>query len=221
MDFRVTRDVLIPRQDTEALVGAVIAYAGKLPGKHAGNEKVGAFISILDMGTGSGCIAVSLAKYIMNCRVTAVDISEEALDIARFNAANNGVQNKIDFKKSDLFSELGPMGINKRFDIIVSNPPYIPSGEINNLQKEVKEHEPVIALDGGTDGLNFYRSIIAGAPAYLKPGGGLLALETGYNQAEAVCRLMKRDFCGIEVINDLSGIGRVVMGKLYTKFIAT
>jgi release factor glutamine methyltransferase len=220
MDFRVTRDVLIPRQDTEVLVETVIAYAEILSGKGAGNEKKGAFISILDMGTGSGCIAVSLAKYIRNCRVVAVDISEEALGVARYNAANNGVQDKIDFIKSDLFSELEPMKKDKRFDIIVSNPPYIPSREINSLQKEVKQHEPVIALDGGADGLKFYRFIIADAPAYLKPGEGLLALEVGYGQAEAVCRLMNRDFCEIKVINDLSGIRRTIIGKLYTKFIA-
>jgi release factor glutamine methyltransferase len=225
MDFRVTRDVLIPRQDTEVLVEAVIAYTEKLSSKHAGNENVGVYssqppltpsspISILDMGTGSGCIAVSLTKYVRNCRVTAVDISEEALGVARYNAANNGVQDKVDFIKSDLFSELESMGINKSFDVIVSNPPYIDSGEINKLQKEVRQHEPIIALDGGADGLNFYRYIIAGAPTYLKPVGGLLALEIGFNQAEAVCRLMNRDFCEIEVIKDLPGIERVVTGKL-------
>ncbi len=164
---------------------------------------------ILDIGTGSGCIAVSLAYYIKNCHVTAVDISEKALDIAYLNACSNEVIDKITFITGDLFEKLSGM----TFDIIVSNPPYISSYEIRSLQTEVKDHEPIIALDGGKDGLYYYKRIIEEAPCFLNTGG-ILAFEVGYNQACRVTALMKRHFSKIEIIKDLEKIDRVVIGYI-------
>lgn len=203
LDFQVTGDVLIPRQDTEVLVETVIGY---FKGKYELKENY----SILDIGTGSGCIAVSLAKYIANSSVTAVDISEGALKIARSNAVNAGVGNKVAFIKSDLFSGLSS---GMRFDAIVSNPPYIRTSVIGTLSCEVREYEPVTALDGGMDGLDFYREITVQAIGFLKPGG-LLAFEVGYDQAEAVSEIMQESFSGISFQKDLSGINRVVAGIL-------
>lgn len=179
-----------------------------VPGKH---EQV-LELEILDLGTGSGCIAVSLAHYIApyidNYCVTASDVSAEALDLAHLNALANGVSEKINFVLSDLFEKLQ----NITFDIIVSNPPYIPSREIGNLQVEVKKHEPIIALDGGEDGLYYYREIIGKSPCHLK-GNGLLVLEAGYGQACHIAQMMKvQGFEGIRIVKDLAGIDRVVMG---------
>lgn len=201
LDFKVTRDVLIPRQDTEILVEAVIEYAKN-------REKC--CVDILDIGTGSGCIAVSLAHYLDQVRVTAVDISERALEIARINSINNNVSERIEFIKSNIFSELGE---SCRYDIVASNPPYIPAGEIDTLKKEVREHEPMSALVGGGDGLCFYRTIITQAPSFLKPGG-MLAFEVGYNQAEDVSSLMQLQYSEVRIQKDLTGMNRVVLGFL-------
>jgi release factor glutamine methyltransferase len=208
LDFVVTSDVLIPRQDTETLVEAVI---GKLkPKEHIYHSQV-IEPKVLDIGTGSGCIAVSVAYYIKNCRITAVDISEKALEVAELNANNIGVVDKIDFLKSDIFNNLCKG--DSIFDVIVSNPPYIESGSIGTLQREVRENEPVLALDGGTDGLDFYRSIIKGAVDFLKPTG-ILAFEVGFDQARAVAGLMDGKYFDINIIKDLSNIERVVIGQL-------
>ena len=201
LEFNVNSHVLIPRHDTEVLVETVMAFAENCrPSGHA--------LQILDIGTGSGCIAVSLAYYIENCHVTAVDISEEAIKTAYENSEINGVKHKIDFKRSNLFESLK----GERFDIIVSNPPYIPAGDIGGLQKEVKDFEPLTALDGGEDGLNFYRAIIAEAPDFLKPDG-LIAFEVGYNQAGAVLEMLRDCFYGVGTVKDLGGIDRVVYGR--------
>ncbi len=207
LTFEVSPNVLIPRQDTEILVETVIRYAGLLK---TGN------IRILDIGTGSGCIAVCLAYYIKNCTITALDISKEALDIARRNAENAGVENRICFIQSNLFSRLSSHhGIDNIhcFDIIVSNPPYIKTEDMEKLQTEIKCHEPHVALCGGYDGLNFYRSIIKKSPQFLSREG-LLALEVGYNQAADVTGLMEDRFFDISVLKDLSNIERVVTGRL-------
>lgn len=202
LDFRVNSSVLIPRHDTEILVETAINHAMKLNGRN---------IKVLDIGTGSGCIAISIAYYIDSSMVTAIDISEEALAIARGNAIKNGVAHKLEFVQSDIFSSL--KGSTKVFDIIVSNPPYIPSKEIEELQVEVRNYEPLGALDGGVDGLDFYRRIVGEAANYLAENG-LLALEVGYNQAGDVARLMEKDYYDINIIRDLAQIGRVVSGKL-------
>lgn len=205
LDFKVTPFVLIPRPETEILVETVISYARQM---QAGNSNGYRHINILDIGTGSGCIAISLAYYLGDCRVTAVDISDKALEIAMDNACANGVKNKIIFIKSDCFSNIDESGL---FHVIVSNPPYISVQDMDCLQEEVKKYEPVSALNGGIDGLDFYRRIISDAPQYLH-SNGMLAFEVGYNQAEKVSHLMEEHFNSIRKIRDLSGIYRVVTG---------
>lgn len=199
LDFIVGPGVLVPRPDTEVLVETVvnILEAAERP------------CTVLDIGTGSGCIAVSIARLLKNCMVAAVDISEAALLIARRNAVNNGVHDRIEFIKSDLFESLGC----RRFDVIISNPPYIRSGDIRKLQREVRDFEPIGALDGGQDGLVFYRKIIGESPGHLNERG-LLAFEVGYDQAAEVASLMGCLYSDIEIFKDLSGIDRVVAGKL-------
>ncbi len=203
LDFIVTPDVLIPRQDTEILVETVINFAQ--------NHLNSPALKILDIGTGSGCIAVSLAHYLKNCKVTAVDISEKALKIARLNADKAGAADRIRFLQSNVLERLE----KDRFDVILSNPPYIPAADIKKLQVEVRDYEPIGALDGGADGLDFYRKIVSEAPCFLKPDC-LLAFEVGYDQAQKVSRLMSQCFDDIQIIKDLSGIERVVTGKLQT-----
>ncbi len=199
LNFFVSQDVLIPRPDTEILVEEVIAIA----------KKIGAR-KILDLCTGSGAIAVSLAKYIEDSDITATDISEKALSVAKLNAKNNEVENKITFIKSDLFQEIP----KEKYDIIVSNPPYIRKEEINNLDREVKK-EPYIALDGGYDGLNFYRKIIHSADEYLK-FKGYLCLEIGYDQKIDVIELIENEEKYIDTYSkkDLYGNDRIVITKL-------
>ena len=197
--FEVGQGVLIPRQDTEVLVEAVIKLC---------SEK-GGVSDILDIGTGSGCIAVSLAHYLPECRLTAVDKMPDALEVAKRNAVANGVKDRIKFVESDLFDGI----IVNKYDFIVSNPPYIRTEDINGLQTEVKGFEPVEALDGGMDGLDFYRVITAKAPYFLK-NNGVLAFETGYDQAVEVSQIMSENFKEIKIYKDLSGIDRVVTGRL-------
>jgi release factor glutamine methyltransferase len=201
LDFFVSPEVLIPRHDTETLVETVLEYSKLIEAKE---------IKILEIGTGSGCISVSLAHYIDKCEITAVDASGKALEVAGKNALNIGVNNKIKFLLSSLFENIDA---GSSYDIIVSNPPYIPSEDIKGLQTEVKEFEPVLALDGGADGLDFYRHIIDRSPFFQKPGG-ILAFEVGYNQSAEVAKYMKKAYNDIKVIEDLSKIGRVVVGRL-------
>ncbi len=201
LSFIVTPDVLIPRPETELLVEHVIKISESI------NKNK---INILDIGTGSGCIAICLAFYIKNALVTALDISKEALRIAQLNASSLEVTDRITFIESNLFEKLNE---TEKFDVIVSNPPYIPSSDIEILQTEVKDHEPLIALDGGDDGLFYYREIIKQSIAYIKKGG-FLALEVGVGQAALVSYMMSESFSNIRVIKDLSGIDRVVFGKI-------
>jgi release factor glutamine methyltransferase len=161
---------------------------------------------VLDLCTGSGALAVAIKKLSPLCLVTAADISKEALAIAKQNAAMNKAD--VRFVQGDLWEAVP----NERFSVIVSNPPYIPSGELPALQEEVRR-EPSLALDGGADGLNFYRRIIEGAPAHLEAGGALL-LETGDGESEAVAQLMAKDFENIRTVNDLNDLPRVVLGTL-------
>lgn len=174
LDFYVDKNVLIPRQDTEILVEEIIKIA-----KHIKAKK------ILDLCTGSGAIAISLAKYIDNIQITALDISSKAIDIATKNARINNVEDRITFVESNLFDSLA----EEKYDIIVSNPPYIKRKTIEKLDKEVRK-EPIIALDGGEDGLDFYRKIIDNGYKYLKYGG-YIGLEIGYDQKEDVTKIIK------------------------------
>lgn len=220
LEFQVDRHVLIPRQDTEILAEEVLRNL------HDG-------MAVLDMCTGSGCILISLLHYSNNCRGVGADISEEALVMARRNAerllgaaASDGGQqgffgpkileekpgeeaitDRIRFIKSDLYEQ-----ISDKFDIIVSNPPYICSEVIDTLMPEVREYEPRSALDGGKDGLYFYRRIIEGSKKHLF-GGGMLFLEIGYDQRESVTTLMEQaGFLEIHAVKDYSGLDRVVYG---------
>lgn len=200
LSFAVNEKVLIPRPETEILAELVGEYLRELGGE----------VNFADLGTGSGAIAVSILKFVKNARACAVDISAEALEVAKFNAQKFHVEDRIEFFCGDLFAPL-----NGKFHAIISNPPYIPTGELENLQAEVKS-EPKIALDGGGDGLEFYRRIISEAPRFLV-SGGLLAVEVGINQATAVKSLLEREnFTGVEVVKDLSGIERIVVGKYST-----
>ncbi|MFH1888652.1 MAG: peptide chain release factor N(5)-glutamine methyltransferase [Candidatus Omnitrophota bacterium] len=198
--FMVNRDVLIPRPETEILVETAIKVI------HSSGFKVH---SILDIGTGSGCIAVSLAKFLQDTEITATDISHKALAIARQNAILNKVE--INFLQSDIFSghELRTMN----YELIISNPPYIPIAEIETLQPEVG-YEPRIALDAGQDGLFFYRRIIKEAPRYLREGGFLI-METGFDQKKAIKNILQKSgyFEIMEWVKDYSGLDRVVVAK--------
>ena len=211
--FKVDKRVLIPRPETEILVEAVIE---KTFCRHCEpaidlveGEAISNQVKILDIGTGSGCIAVSLAKSLPNARVTAVDISQEALDLARENALLNEVSDKINFICSDLLSTFSHL--LSAFDIIVSNPPYLCSEEIEKLSAEVR-NEPRLALDGGNDGLDFYREIIPRAGRFLKKGG-FLALEMGFLQRQGIEEIIKsQDRLRLkEVIKDYSDIERIMV----------
>ena len=200
LDFFVKEGVLIPRPDTEVLVEEVIELAKKKGAKN-----------ILDIGTGSGAITVSLAKYLENVKVTSVDISDIALEIGKRNAISNEVDDRINFVKSDLFTNIDK---ETKFDIIVSNPPYIKREVIETLDKQVKDYEPYNALEGGVDGLDFYRAITKQAKNYLKKGG-ILAYEVGHDQSEDVSKLMEMDgYTNIYTLKDLQQIDRVVIGTV-------
>jgi len=204
INFTVNDKVLIPRQDTEVLVEKALDLM-----KDKGGD-------VLDLCTGSGAIAVSIAKLEKNAKVTATDISKEALAVAEKNAKDNGV--KIKFIESDMFNELKGAFGEKKFNFIISNPPYISRAEIDTLEIEVKEHEPMAALLGGEDGLDFYRIIASEAPKHLKKDGMLL-MEIGYDQGESVPKLLEDTemFTDIEVIKDLAGLNRVVVSRLKGK----
>ena len=174
LNFFVDKNVLIPRQDTEILVEEVIKIAKRINAK-----------KILDLCTGSGAIAVSLAKYLPQTEITAIDISNDALKIAKKNAVSNNVENQITFISSDMFTNLN----EEKFDIIVSNPPYIKTNVIKELDIQVK-NEPYIALDGGEDGLDFYKKIINESYQYLKCNG-YLCLEIGFDQKFDVIELIE------------------------------
>ena len=163
-------------------------------------------LSILDMCTGSGIIAISIAKYTKNNRIYAVDISNKALEIAKKNAINNNVDKRIEFIASNMFEKLNS---NNKFDIIVSNPPYIETEVIPTLESQVQK-EPKIALDGGIDGLDFYRDILVNSKKYLKDNG-TICLEIGYNQKKSVSDLLKKEYSNIYCKKDLAGNDRVIV----------
>lgn len=195
LEFYVNEHVLIPRQDTECLVEEAML-------------EIMDGMKVLDMCTGSGCILISLMKYKNELSGTAADVSEDALIVARKNAAHHGVS--IEFVNSDLFAALPVPKI--KFDAIVSNPPYISSDVVDTLTEEVREHEPRLALDGKKDGLFFYRSISEQAGSYLVHGGKLL-FEIGFDQGAQVKALLREHgFDSVRIAQDLSGNDRVVCG---------
>lgn len=199
LDFYVNQNVLVPRQDTEVLVEEV------MPHVHDG-------MSILDVCTGSGCILISLLQYSNDCKGIGIDLSEKALAVAKKNAGKILAEKDlcVDFLQGDLFEALS--GREEKYDIIVSNPPYIPTAVIDELEPEVKLHDPMMALDGKEDGLYFYRKIVAEAGKYL-PRGGKLFFEIGYDQGEAVSNLLKdAGYTDIEIKKDYTGLDRVVFG---------
>ena len=196
LEFFVNENVLIPRPDTEILVETVLNTVSE--------EKF-----ILDIGTGSGCIAISLAKNLPNAKIDAIDISKNALKIAEQNAGNNGVY--IDFHNADITNNY--QLTTKNYDIIVSNPPYIPSNQCRTLMPEVSNYEPQTALDGGPDGLDFYRHIADFAAAHLAPNG-VVALEIGQNQEQNIEKIFNQNnFILQSQTKDLSGIIRVLVFK--------
>lgn len=198
-EFRVTPDVLIPRPETELLVEAALGLVGR-------DE---AFIC--DVGTGSGCIAVTLLCEIADARAVAVDKSQAAIEIAKLNAASQSVEDRIVFLVSDCFDALDPN--EYQFDLIVSNPPYLSEAALSGLQREVRDHEPLVALSPGPDGLSVIRRLLAEAPAYLRPHGHLL-MEIGFDQGETVRSLIDETVWSLlEIRPDLQSIPRIVVVK--------
>ena len=195
LNFKVNYSTLIPRADTEILVEEVIKRSGgKTP-------------FIFEIGTGSGCIAISLAHFIKNAKIAACDISDKALQIASLNSHLNGTSEKISFFRHDIMQ--GFPKFDTEPDVIVSNPPYIRRSVIETLDRKVKDFEPLTALDGGIDGLDFYRQIIHSCNLC---AGGLLALEIGYDQGESVKNLMEDKFNDIQIIKDINANDRVILG---------
>jgi len=207
--FKVNENVLIPRQDTETLVEEIIRFAMDQKKSPRGGYQ------ILDLCCGSGAIGVSIGKYIRDSKITATDISSKAIDVAKENAQNAGLLKQMKFLEGDLFAPIRKGIGGAKFHIIVSNPPYIRRDVIPTLQREVAEHEPMLALDGGLDGLDFYRRIITEAPDYLRPGG-MLFLEIGHDQGRQVSEIAENTdrFEEIEIIKDLPGNDRVVKCRL-------
>jgi len=206
IDLKVDSRVLIPRPETELLIEQSLPILSEISLKR--NPVV------LEIGTGSGAIAIALAKEAKNLFLMATDISRDALILAKENAKSTGVLERIKFVAGDLFSPFHPTKGRAPFDLILSNPPYIIRRKISTLAEEVKDYEPRIALDGGEDGLAFYRCIIPEASFYLREGGWLL-LEVALGQSGSVSEMIEKEgnFLGPQCIPDLSGIGRVVKAQ--------
>ena len=200
--FKVNKDVLIPRPETELLVDEVVKSVTK---KDA---------TILDLCTGSGCIAVCIARELIDSKVYAVDISEGALAAAGENAARHGVGERITFLSGDLFGAISSLNLKGMIDVIVSNPPYVSAEEMQELQPEIRDYEPASALYGGKDGLDFYRRIIRESPYYLA-AGGYIVMEMGYGQAGRIKELIESEnkFINIEITKDMAGIGRTISAR--------
>jgi len=195
--FDVNQNVLIPRPETELLVERIIKDIKENPKK----------LKVLDIGTGSGAIAITISLE-TDAIVKALDISHKALKVAINNGIN--LKSNVEFCKSDIFSEIKDL---EKFDIIVSNPPYIKSEDINGLDKEVRDFEPHLALDGGESGLEIYERIIKEAPKFLNPNGKI-NFEIGIGQADDIKKMLERDFECIEIIKDYNNIDRIVVAKL-------
>lgn len=197
--LQVDKSVLIPRPDTEVLVETILERFKSRQGK----------IKAIDIGTGSGAIALALAYYLENVEILAVDIDRDALEKARMNGCRLGLDHKVEFRLSDCFSAVEE---GAKFDLVVSNPPYISKKDMDKLARNVIGYEPVMALYGGLEGMDFYNRITKEAPRYLNEKG-ILAYEIGYDQGQKVKTLMeKHGFASVEIIKDLAGIDRVVIG---------
>jgi release factor glutamine methyltransferase len=211
MEIMVDRNVLIPRPETEELIEAALNAYGKLD-IHDYDTLA------LDLCSGSGCIAIAIAKGIPRGRVLATDLSFMASEATIKNALINDVVERVECLTGDLFAPIAEAGLQGKLDLIVSNPPYIKSGDIATLEPEVRDHEPRSALDGGEDGLAFIRRIIVEAPTYLRDGG-LLAMEIGYDQAEDVREIISKveAFGEFEIKKDLAGIERILIARKIKK----
>ena len=198
-EFQVTDEVLIPRPETERLVELAVAFLKSLP--HP---------SVHDLGTGSGCVAISLAKRCPKANVIASDLSEAALGLAKRNADELGALGQVAFRQAD---GLDALAKGEQIDLILSNPPYIPSDEIETLQPEVRDHDPRLALDGGPDGLRFYRMLVEEGRSRLNRGGRLMA-EFGDGQEQSVAKLFREaNWLDVEIADDLSGRPRIVIAS--------
>lgn len=232
LEFEVTADVLIPRPETEHLIEVALdrmavreIRAGRTP------RTSGEGITLVDIGTGSGCLAITLAKELPAATIYATDVSKPALDVARRNAARHGFAGRIHFLESNLFEASSPLATCPpdrqarrsacpersegplSFDLVISNPPYVGRREADQLAVEVRKHEPAVALFGGDEGYEFYGLLIPEAAQHLKPGG-LLVLELGYNSLPAVQPLLgASDWCNVAVTKDLAGIPRVLSAE--------
>ncbi len=203
LTFRLNKSTLIPEQDTEVLVETALE---ELKRRGLGEAP----LRILDLCTGSGCILLSLLHELRNAGGLGTDLSEEALEAARENAVRLGLQERAAFRQGDLWEPVG----DERFDLIVSNPPYVPTEVIPTLEPEVRCGEPYAALDGGEDGLVFYRRIMREAAGHLKPSG-IIIVESGFDEAPQIAALMQdQKFRGIRTVKDYGGLDRVVLGAL-------
>lgn len=200
LEMAVTPDVLIPRPETEILVEETVRAVAGLPRP-----------VVIDVGTGSGCIAVSVLRECAGATAYALDLSQQALAVARRNASRYGVSSRCRFLQTDWLGAFSASA-EGRFDVVVSNPPYIPEGDLEGLQPEVSRYEPRLALAGGPDGLAFYRRLLAEAPPLLKPGGAII-IELGCDQMEAVLGMARRAgvFAAVEIREDAAGLPRVLI----------
>lgn len=199
LDFAVTKDVLIPRPETELIVENAIEIL-----------KTGENPVFCEVGVGSGCISVSILHEVKTACAVGLDVSEKAIAVARLNAENNGVLNRLELKISDVFAALKA----EKFDSIVSNPPYIPSEDVQTLQTEVRDFEPLQALTDGRDGLSIIEKIVVESPRFLKPGGFLL-MEIGFDQAAKVRKMFSPEtWQSVEILPDLQAIPRTVKARL-------
>lgn len=214
LEFIVNENVLIPRQDTETLVEDALEIINTGTLRREDMDVKRKEWDILDLCTGSGAIGVSLARIANKVNVTCSDISEGAIKVAKENAQKHGVAKSVKFEQGDLFKPFSKHFRKQKFDMIISNPPYIKSSVIPTLQKEVCEHEPISALDGGESGLDFYERIVSGVGSHLRKSGVLL-LEIGHDQGEAVSGLLSRngEFTSIRVLKDLANRDRIVFAK--------
>lgn len=198
LDFIVTPDVLIPRPETEILVERAIEFIGDRERR------------FLDIGVGSGCISIAILKNCARATAIAVDVSDAALNVAKRNAEMHAVTERLDLRPSDVFAELA----DEKFDLIVSNPPYVPLADLETLQPEVRDHEPHLALTDNSNGLSIIEGIVAESPEHLKPGGWLL-IEIGYGQRDQVASMFdRRRWAAARFIDDLQKIPRTLEAKL-------
>ncbi|MDK2804233.1 MAG: release factor glutamine methyltransferase [Peptostreptococcaceae bacterium] len=203
MDFKVSEGVLIPRQDTEILIEETLKKLNDH--KHKSNLKG------FEIGVGSGIISITLLKEIETLTMIGVDINDKAIELTKANALKHEVSDRLCILNSNLFEKINK---ENQFDFIISNPPYIETKVIDSLQEDIKQHEPKLALDGGEDGLDFYRAIIEQSKSYISPEG-FIAFEIGYNQAEAVKKIfVENGYPNVTIAKDLAGFDRVVIGMI-------